>query len=448
MTVRIGAGTGWARDRFSPALDLVQRGRLDYLFFEAMSEVTMSAAQVARESDPTLPRYDPDLLDRIGPVLADARRNETKIISNQGWLDPVGAAQAVAGEARRQGFPGLRIAAIAGSDISDQVSALQTLSWETGEPICTYRDDMVSAEAYLGSTAIAAALREGADIVITSRITDSALVLGPLTAEFGWAEDDWDALAFGVVVGHLIECGAQVTGGYFADPGYKDVPDLANIGYPIAEVDPHSAIITKLPGTGGIVSKATCAEQLLYEVNDPSRYLSPDVVCDLTAVRFDDLGDNRVRVSGGRGEPAPDTLKALVGVREGWASEGMMLFAGPGAMNRAELARAVLEERLEQAGFRPREIRFDFLGLNAVHREATPEPDHDVHEVILRVAAASETKEQAGLLTRELEPMAVSGPSGTGKFATMGSRIRPIIGLHSTLIPRSLTTPSTSVITS
>lgn len=444
MTVRIGCGTGWARDRFGPAEDLLRHGDLDYLFFESMSEITMSAAQVSRASDPTLPGWDPYLLDRLGPLLGEARRRGTRLVTNQGWLDPTGAADALAAEAKRQGIAGLKIAAVTGSDLTARIATMDCRSEETGEPISTYASGIVSAEAYLGAMQIADAIREGADVVVTTRVTDASLVLGPLIAELGWSPGEWDNLAWGVGLGHLVECGAQVTGGYFADPGYKDVPDLANVGYPILEADAREAVITKLPHTGGRVSRATCAEQLLYEVGDPRRYMNPDVIADFTSFSFTEVGPNRVHVTGGKGMPAPATLKVLVGVREGYAAEEMVLFAGPGALPRAELARQILTERLERGGLQAREMRCDYVGRTAVHREATPPSSlaPDPYEVVLRVAITTDSQEEAEKLRREVDPLAVSGPAGTGKFATMGNRVRPVIGLHSTYVPRDAVSPS------
>jgi Acyclic terpene utilisation family protein AtuA len=440
VTVRIGCGAGWSRDRFGPAEELVSRGELDYLFLDAMSEITMSAHQVARRADPELPGWDPYLLKRLAPLLEPANKRRTKLITNQGWLDADGAAETVADEAREQGLTGLTIAAVSGSEVTGLVTTIDCHSIETGRPMSDYADDIVVAEAYLGAAPIAEAVRSGADIVLTSRVTDASLVLGPLIAEFGWSAEDWTHLAYGQTMGHLLECGPQVSGGYFADPGYKDVPDLANVGYPIAEIDEDSSVITKLDGTGGLVATATCAEQLLYEIQDPRRFMSPDVIADLTTIHFADAGPNRVRVTGGGGAPAPATLKALVGVFEGYITEQMVLFAGPGALARAELARDVLRTRLESARLKAREMRFDFVGRNAVHRESTVRLDPDPYEVVLRVCIATDTADEADKLRLEVDPLAVSGPAGTGKYATMGSSIRPVIGLHSTLIPRELVT--------
>jgi hypothetical protein len=436
-TIRIGCATGWSRDQFYPGRDLLSRGSLDYLFFETMSELTMSAAQIARAESPELPGYDPYLMRRIAPMLAESLQNGTRLVSNMGWLDPQQAALDLANEAKTQGLGGFTIAAVTGGDLLDRLEELEIVSNETGQRMADLGDKVVSAEAYLGAAEIAEALRQGAHVVLTPRVTDASLVLGPLIAEFGWSFEDWNRLGWGVALGHLIECGGQITGGYFADPGYKDVADLANLGYPIAEIGEHSAVITKLEGTGGLVSTETCKEQMLYEVNDPFNYMNPDVVCDLGGLHFSQEGPDRVRVTGGRGKPAPTHLKVLIGVREGYMAEEMMVFAGPGAFARAELAREILTERLERAKFQAEEIRYDYVGLGAVHREATPEPFPELHEYVLRVAVRTESREEATKLQLEVDPMAVSGPAATGKWGSLGARVRPIVGLHSAYVDRA-----------
>lgn len=440
-TVRLGAATGWARDRFEPALELAQRGGIDYLCFDSMSEVTMSAAQVARMDGGTVPPYDPYLEARLEPLLRTCKDKGIRIITNQGWLDPVAAARRVALLAKAQGIEGLKIAAVSGGILLDCIADMGLDFVETGELVASSRQSIVSAETYLGAQGIVEALRQGADIVITTRVADACVYLGPLAHEFGWSFDDHHAMARGMIVGHLMECGCQVSGGYFADPGYKDVPDLANVGNPIAEVSASRIVIGKLPGTGGVVNEATCKEQLLYEVQDPSRYLCPDCIADLTKVRFQQAGEDRVEVFiDDAGLPKTPTLKALVGLREGFMTEEMVLFAGPGALARAELTREVLKERFQRIRLDAQEIRMDYLGLNGVHRESSPPPRHEPYEVILRIAIKTRDRAEADKLRREVDPLAVNGASGTGKWATSspGSRVRSVVGLNSVLVPREL----------
>ena len=438
-TIRLGAATGWARDRFEPALDLVQRGNIDYLCFDSMSEVTMSAAQVARMDGDEVPPYDPYLEARLEPLLRICKEKRIRIITNQGWLDPVAAAKRIAALAKAQGIHGLKIAAVSGGILLDCISDMGLNFIETGQPVASSSQNIVSAETYLGAQGIVGALAQGADIVITTRVADACVYLGPLAHEFGWSFDDEHAMAKGMIIGHLMECGSQVSGGYFADPGYKNVPDLANVGNPIAEVSPSRVLIGKLPDTGGVVSEGTCKEQLLYEVQDPSRYICPDCIADLTKVRFKQAGPDLVEVFiDDAGLPRTPTLKALVGLREGFMTEEMVLFAGPGALARAELTRTILEERFKRVQLDAQEIRMDYLGLNGVHRESSPAHRHEPYEVILRIAIKTRERSEADKLRREVDPLAVNGASGTGKWATSspGSRVRSVVGLSSVLVPR------------
>jgi len=434
--MRLGAATSWSRDRFGPAEDLVKRGELQYLCFDSMSEVTMSEAQVKKIENPSIPGYDPYLEDRLSPIIKECKEKGIRIISNQGWLEPVLAAEKILDIAKSRGVNKIKVAAINGGILTDKIANMGLRFLETGELIADLRDSIVSAEAYLGAKEIVEALKNGADVVITTRIADACLYLGPLAYEFEWSFEDWDSLARGIVVGHLLECGSQVAGGYFADPEYKDVPDLANLGNPIAQVSEDNICITKLPGTGGAVSTGTCKEQLLYEVQDPRNYLCPDVVVDFTNVRFKSAGKDKVEITGGTGRPRPPTLKVLVGIREGYLAEEMVLFAGPGAMERAELTKSILLYRFQQINLKAKEIRMDYLGINSVHREASPSPSTTLYEVILRVAIKTDSIEEARKLRKEIDPMAVNGPSATGKWSPMGNRVRPIVGLLSTLVPR------------
>lgn len=435
-TVRLGAATAWSRDRFGPAEVLVKRGELQYLCFETMSEVTQSEAQVRKIANPNIPGYDPYLEDRLTPVIKECKEKDVKIITNQGWLEPLAAADKVVEIAKSRGIGKIKVAAVNGGVLTDRIADMGLRFLETGELIADFRDRIVSAEAYLGAKEIVEALKNRADVVATARIADSCLYLGPLAYEFNWNFEDWNSLVKGTIVGHLVECAGQVAGGYFADPGYKDVPELSKLGHPIAEVSEDTIHITKTPDTGGIVSTETCKEQLLYEVQDPSNYICPDVVADFTSVRFKSAGKDKVEVIGGTGKPRPSTLKVLVGIREGYMAEEMVLFAGPGAMERAELAKSILLDRFRQINLKAEEIRMDYLGINSVHREASPHPSEIPYEVMLRVALKTDSMEESVKLRKEVDPMAVNGPSATGKWAPMGDRVRPIVGLYSTLVPR------------
>lgn len=437
--VRLGSGSSWSRDRLQPAGDLVLRGDIDYLCFDAMSEVTMSITQAAMLNDPNILPYDPYLPLRIRPILKDCVERGVRLITNSGWLDPLAAARKILEIAGELDVAKLKVAVVTGSVLGDRVLDMGLTFIEDGNSVSESRDIFISAEVYLGAEGIIQALQAGADIVVTSRVGDACMYLAALAHEFGWSLDDPSLAAKGMIIGHLLECGSQVSGGCFADPGYKDVPDIANLSNPIAEVTEDKIVITKLPGTGGTVSVATCKEQLLYEVQDPSRYYCPDVVADLTKVTFRQVTENEVEVIiDDAGLPKTPTLKALIGLREGFIAEEMVLFAGPGALNRAELTKQILAERFKKIGLKADEIRTDYIGLSAVHREATPHVNNDPYEIILRIALKAKTREEAAKLGVEVDTLAVNGPAGVGKWGTHspGTRIRPIVGLNSALVPR------------
>jgi acyclic terpene utilization AtuA family protein len=436
-TIRLGAGAAWWGDRVDPAAELARDGALDYLCFETMAEATMSAARVRMRADPSYPGYDTYLDERMRAVLASCRRNGTRIISNQGWANPAAAGARIAAIARELGIEGLRVATVAGSVPDAAVKGFDGHVLETGIPFRELPFEIVSVDAYLGAAPIVEALRQGADVVVTSRVADPSLYVAPIAFEHGWALDDWERLGKATVVGHLMECAAQATGGYFGDPGYKDVPGLARLGFPIATVDADGdAVVTKLPSAGGLVTVRTLKEQLLYEIHDPAAYVTPDVVADFTHVRFEELGKDEVRVRGGTGRARTPTLKTCVGCHEGFIAEDWFFFAGPGALEKAKLARAVLEERFRMRDLRADEVRIDFLGVNAVHGELSPAPAVPPYEVGVRVAARARDLREVTKVVREVDAMAVCGLAGTGKRVPPRERTREVIGLHSILLPR------------
>jgi Acyclic terpene utilisation family protein AtuA len=438
--IRIGAGAAWWGDRVEPAAAIAEHGRLDYLCFETMAEATVSAAQVRARRDPSFPGYDTYLDDRMNAVLSACVRQGTRIISNQGWINPDAAAQRIRYWLKALGLPEVKVASVNGSLITEQVIGWTDRILENGEPTASLKDRLVSAEVYLGAEPIVQALREGAQIVVTGRVADPSLFLAPMMFEFGW---DHATLGQGTGIGHLMECGAQVTGGYFSDPGFKDVPEPWNFGFPIAEVsEDGSAVICKLEGTGGVVSVQTVKEQMLYEVHDPAHYITPDVVVDFTSAHLELLAPNRVRVSKIGGKPRTATLKASMGCLEGFIGEDMFFYAGPGALRRARLAKQILEERFRIVGLQADELRIDFLGMNAIHGEATPQDAPEPYEIAVRVAARTKTREQAIKVGREVDGMAVSGIAYTGKRVPHADRTREVIGVWSALVPREHITAS------
>lgn len=436
-TLRIGSGAAWWGDRVSPAQLNAERGELDYLCFETMAEATVSAAQVRARRDPSFPGYDTYLDERMRAVLPPCMTAGTRIVSNQGWINPEGAAARIAALLREMGHGGIKVAAVGGSLITDRVLELTDTIMENGAPTSTLASTLISAEAYLGAEAIVEALAGGARVVVTGRVADPSLFLAPMMFEFGWDPLDHARLGPGSAVGHLMECGAQVTGGYFSDPGFKDVPEPWNLAFPIAEVAPDgSAVITKLEGTGGAVNLMTVKEQLLYEVHDPASYITPDVVVDFTTAVLEQVGQDRVRISSVSGRPRTPTLKVSMSCAEGYIGEDMFFYAGPGALRRARLAKQILEQRFRIVGLEADELRIDFLGLNAIHGDATPADAPEPYEIAVRVAARTRTRDEAVKVGREVDGMAVSGIAHTGKRVPHQERTREVMGVWSALVSR------------
>jgi hypothetical protein len=440
-TVRIGAGAGFAGDRIEPAVELAERGGLHYLGFECLAERTIALAQGERLRDRQA-GFDPLLVARMAAVLRPCAARGVRVITNMGAANPLGAARATAAVARRLGLSGLRIAAVTGDDVFAAVRGGDYPLLERAGTVAGLGDAIRSANAYMGVDGIVAALRGGADVVVTGRTGDPALFLAPLIHEFGWAGDDWERLGRGTVVGHLLECAGQITGGYFADPGHTDVPELARLGFPIAEVaEDGSAVITKVADSGGRITVATCTEQLLYELLDPAAYLQPDVTADFTGVRFAELAPDRIAVAGGTGRARPDTLKVSVGYLDGFVGEGQLSYAGPGAVARGRLALAIVRERLRLTGVRSSETRFELIGVDAAHQGGRPDAAPEPAEIRIRVAGRTESMAEAVRIGNEVESLYTNGPAGGGGG---WKSARQIVAVVSTLIARDLVQPAVS----
>jgi hypothetical protein len=436
--VRIGSGAGFAGDRIEPAVELAERGDLGYLAFECLGERTIALAQAERLRDRGA-GFDPLLVARMEAVLRPCTARGVRVITNMGAGNPVSAARATAEVARRLGLDGLRIAAVTGDDVLGLVRSSDCPLLERPGTVASLGDAICSANAYLGAEGIVAALRGGGDVVITGRVSDPSLFLAPLIHEFGWAMDDWHRLGRGTVVGHLLECAGQITGGYFADPGYKDVPNLARLGFPIAEVgEDGSAVITKVAESGGRVTVATCKEQLLYEVQDPSAYLQADVTADFSTVHFTEVGPDRIAVSGGTGRTRPDTLKVSVGYRDSFVGEGQISYAGPGAVARGRLALDVVRERLKLTGVAISEARFELIGVDAVHLAAGIALAGEPSEVRVRVVGRTPTMAEALRVGNEVESLYTNGPAGGGGA---WKAAREVVAVVSTLVPRESVRP-------
>jgi hypothetical protein len=441
-TIRIGAGAGYSGDRIDPAVELADSGNISYLIFECLAERTIAIAQKARLLDSSS-GYDPLLEERMRAVLPICAHKRIRIISNMGAANPQAAAEKIRDIAQQLGLRGLRIASITGDDVL-QILRTAHDTIETPEGPLPPSDTWLSANAYLGVSPLLEALQSEADIILTGRVADPALFLAPLIHEFRWPLDNWNLLGRGTVVGHLLECAGQLTGGYFADPGFKDVPNLDRLGFPIAEVSPDgSAVLTKVEGSGGLLNRATCTEQLLYEIQDPSTYYTPDVIADFSGVSFAELSPDRVSVAGGAGRPRPSTLKASLGYRDGYIGEGQISYAGPNALARAELARDILTKRLARHSIS--QLRFDFIGLNSIHGAQLSRNAPVPYEVRLRAAGRATSLAAASWISREVEALYTNGPAGGG--GASGST-REVIAITSALIPRESVSPHVQIMES
>ena len=440
---RIGAGAGYAGDRIDPAQALAERGELDALVFECLAERTIALAQLRRAQDPRA-GYDPLLAARLRAVLPACLANGVRIITNMGAAHPEAAGAAALAVASELGLP-LRAAVVSGDDVLEWMRQHNAPLLDSSLTVGDLGDRLISANAYLGADALLPALATGANLVITGRVADPALFLAPLMFHFGWAADDWPRLGQGTVVGHLLECAAQVSGGYLADPGFVDVDRLDELGFPLAEVQADGrCVVTKLAGTGGRVDRLSCTAQLLYEIENPARYLQPDVVADFSGVRLHEIGPDRVRVEGASGRPRPAQLKVTLGYRDGWIGEGQMSYAGPGARARGELALAVMRSRLQRVGLGASEQRTELIGVNAMHGPLRGS-DREPYEVRLRVAVRCATRAQAEQVGQEVEALYLNGPAGGGG-ATQS--VREVVAVASALIPREAVTPRCTVLES
>src|SRR3954452_2497727 len=438
-TIRIGSGAGYSGDRIEPALELAEKGEIQYLVFECLGERTVALAQQARMKSPDS-GYDPLLEQRMLAVLPLCAARSIKIVTNMGAANPEVAAKKTAEIAQSLGLSSLKIAAVIGDDVLDACKNGDLPIMEFDGTIKQLGNRLLSANAYLGAEPIAEALGRGADIVITGRASDPALFLAPMIHAFGWPMNDWNLLGQGTVAGHLLECAGQVTGGYFADPPYKDVPDLARLGFPIGEIgEDGSLVITKVADSGGAVTERTCKEQLLYEVHDPTRYIQPDVTADFSQVKVEEVGKDRVRIGGGRGTSRPATLKVSVGYIDSYIGEGQSSYAGPGALARGRLALENVRERLRLTGVAASELRFQLIGVDSLHGAEVSSGANGPYEVRVRVAGRTENLRETVRIGNEVETLYTNGPAaGGGAFKSA----RDVVAVASVLLARELAKPS------
>ena len=437
-TIRIGSGAGYSGDRIEPALELAEKGDIQYLVFECLGERTVALAQQARMKNPEA-GYDPLLEERMRTVLPVCASKGIKIVTNMGAANPLAAARKTASLARSMGLRSLKVAAVVGDDVLAACQQSDLPIMEFDGTISQLGNRLISANAYLGAGPMAEALAGGADVVITGRASDPALFLAPIIHAFGWPMDDWNLLGKGIVAGHLLECAGQVTGGYFADPRFKDVENLARLGFPIGEVgEDGSLVITKVEGSGGAVTAQTCKEQLLYEVHDPVGYLQPDVTADFSQVAIEEVGKDRVRISGGRGSERPATLKVSVGYVDSFIGEGQMSYAGPGALARGRLALEIVRERLKLTGVAANELRFDLIGVDSLHGAQVSSHANEPYEVRIRVTGRTDNLREAIRIGNEVETLYTNGPAGGGGAFKSA---RDVVAVASVLLPRELAQP-------
>lgn len=436
--IRIGAGAGYAGDRIEPAIDLINKGNIDYICFECLAERTIALAQQQMLQDPDK-GYNELLEYRMMKILPACAGKKIKVITNMGAANPFAAARVVQQMAKDMGLKGFKIAAVTGDDVYGNIERYMGYEiLETGNTLESIRSKIISANAYIGTDGIIEALKNNADIIIAGRVADPALFLAPIIYEFGWDKSNFDLIGKGILTGHLLECSSQVMGGYFADPGYKDVPDLWNIGFPIAEVSENGEIvITKLDEAGGMVTSATCKEQILYEIHDPANYMTPDGIADYSEVEVEEIEKDRVLIKNAKGKKPSGLLKVSVGYKDCFFGEGEISYGGPGAYERARLAEEIIRRRLDFMKLPVEELRVDYIGINSLFKDKlSRRPNHEMSElseVRLRVAARTTLKEDAEKIGEEVEALYLNGPAGGG-----GARkyVNDIVSVASIFIQR------------
>ena len=447
--VRVGAGQGFWGDDIDAPRRQVEGGQLDYLMLDYLAEVTMSILQKQKERDPSL-GYARDFVGAMESVMPAVTGRGVKVIANAGGVNPPACAAAVKAIAEKAGANGkVRIGVVTGDDLLSSIDELigkgHSLSnMDTGEPLNTVRDRVLSANAYIGSEPIVEALAKGANVVITGRSTDTALTMAPIRHEFGWGATSWDKLAAGIVAGHIIECGAQCSGGNCLYD-WQTIPDLANVGYPLVEASADgSFVVTKHPNTGGRVSVRSVTEQLVYEMGDPHSYITPDVIADFTTIQLSDDGKDRVRVSGIKGKPPTDKLKVSIAYRAGFKAVGTLVYAWPDALDKAQLADRILRERLDRLGLRFERILTEFVGANATHGPLAGD-QHEAPEVQLRFGVRGE-KAAVERFTREIAPLVLNGPPSVTGFAGGRPKVEEIVAYWPALIDKSVVKTSVQII--
>ena len=449
-TVRIACGQGFWGDMLDAPVRQVNEGPIDYLMLDYLAEVTMSIMQKQRARDPSA-GYARDFVPLMREILPACVERDIRVTANAGGVNPAGCAEAVRGVARELGLAGrVKIGIVMGDDIMGRLDELlargiELRNMDTGEPLASVRERVQSANAYLGAWPIVEALARGARVVITGRATDTGLTLAPLIHEFGWGETDWDRLAAGTVAGHIIECGAQVSGGN-CQYEWQTIPNLAAVGFPIVEVSADgSFVVTKHEGTGGRVNVPSVKEQLVYEMGDPASYITPDCVADFTTIRLEEAGRDRVRVYGIEGQPATEFLKVSISYSAGFKAVGTLIYAWPDAYAKARAADQILRARLERLGLRFEEILTEFVGANATHGPLAGEPSRDAPEVQLRVGVRGSDRAAVERFTKEIAPLILTGPPAVTGFAGGRPKVEEVVAYWPALIPKTEIEPRVEV---
>jgi len=440
--IRIASGQGFWGDMLDAPVRQVKGGQIDYLMLDYLAEVTMSIMQKQRARDPRA-GYARDFVPLMREILPDCVERNIRVTANAGGVNPTGCAEAVRDVARELGLAGrLRIGTVTGDDIMGRLDeflerGLELRNMDTGEPLSKVRDAIQSANVYLGAWPMVEALNGGAHVVVTGRATDTGLTLAPIIHEFGWRADDWDRLSAGTIAGHIIECGAQASGGN-CQYDWQSIPDLANVGFPIVEAAPDGTfVVTKHEGTGGVVSIPSIKEQLVYEMGDPHEYITPDCVADFTSIRLEDAGTNRVRVHGIKGRPATEFLKVSISYSAGYKAVGTLVYSWPDAYAKARAADVILRARLERLGLRFDQILTEFVGANATHGRLAGEPSPDLPEVQLRVGVRGTDRASVERFTKEIAPLILTGPPGVTGFAGGRPKVEEIVAYWPALIPKT-----------
>ena len=449
--VRVAGGQGFWGDLLTAPVEQVRKGQVDYLMLDYLAEVTMSILQKQRKRDPNA-GYARDFVDLMREILPDCVEKNIKVTANAGGVNVEGCAEAVRGVASDLGLSGkLKIGIVTGDDVLPRLdefiaNGVAIDNMDTGEPLSAIRDKVQSANVYLGAAPLVEALNQGAQVVIGGRLTDTGLTLAPLAHEFGWSFEDWDRIAAGTIAGHIIECGGQVSGGN-CQYDWRNIPDLANIGFPIIEASPDGSFtVTKHEGTGGRINVQSVKEQLLYEMGNPHSYITPDVIADFTTIQLRDAGTDRVAVSGIKGNPKTDFYKVSIAYSAGWKAVGTLVYAYPDAHDKAKAADAILRTRLEKLGLEFDVILSEYVGVNATHGHLSGNPAADIPEVQLRFGVRGQNKAHVERFTKELAPLILTGPPAVTGFAGGRPKVEEIMAYFPALIPKSLITPKVTVI--